>query len=73
MLFLNPLYWLARSRKNISALNQEQKLLFIRDTHKIPNALLNNGLAAVFSAESPIGHLLRLPFWASILGVFRKI
>jgi hypothetical protein len=29
-------------------------------------------LAAVFAAETPLGHFLRFPWGTSVLGVFRK-
>lgn len=73
MFLLSPIYWLTRRGKNIADMNEEQRQLLLRETHKIPPTFLNKTLAAIFCSESSIGHVLRLPWGTSILGVFRKI
>lgn len=72
MFFLSPLYWISRKSKNIEALTEDQKIQLMVDSHKVPSAPINMLLAALFSAETPIGYWLPFPWGTSVLGVFRK-
>ena len=72
MFLLSPLYWLARKGIDINHMNEEEKALLIKKTHKVPPRFLNSTLSAVFAAETPLGHLLHFPWGTSILGVLRK-
>lgn len=71
MFFLSPVYWLARQRR-IEKLSNVQRQELLERTHRIPSPLINNTLSAIFSAETPIGHVLSFPWGTSILGVFEK-
>jgi len=72
MFLLSPLYWFARKRPFVSDMSEEQQRQLMRESHKVPSVPLNQVLAAVFGAETPLGHWLRFPWGTSILGVFRK-
>jgi SAM-dependent methyltransferase len=72
MFLLSPLYWLARRGKGIKGMTKEQKLALLHKTHRVPNAVLNLTLTAVFAAETPLGHRARFPWGTSVLGVFQK-
>jgi SAM-dependent methyltransferase len=72
MFLLSPLYWLARQRPGVREMSAEQQRQLLQDSHKVPSAPLNLALAAVFGAETPLGHWLRFPWGTSVLGVFRK-
>jgi SAM-dependent methyltransferase len=73
MFFLSPLYLLSRIKPNFDELSQEQQKALVYKQHKIPAALVNAALSAVFGAETPIGHWLPFPWGTSILGIFQKI
>ncbi|WP_445778836.1 class I SAM-dependent methyltransferase [Shewanella sp.] len=71
MFFLSPLLWFSRKTKS-TKLSDEEKLKAIEKEHQVPSFILNNILAAVFKAETPIGHMLPFPWGTSIIGVFQK-
>jgi hypothetical protein len=71
MFYLSPLLWLSRNT-NLKNLNEEQKLKSIQKEHEVPGKILNNILAAIFKAETPLGHILKFPWGTSIIGVFEK-
>ena len=72
MFLLSPLYWLARNWKNTQGMSDEEKVVHMIKTHKVPSHPINWALGVVFAAETPLGHFLRFPWGTSILGVFRK-
>ncbi|EPR37149.1 hypothetical protein dsx2_1092 [Desulfovibrio sp. X2] len=72
MFLLSPLYWLSRHRPGIDALDERQRQELARRSHQVPAWPINEALAAVFGAETPLGHRIRFPWGTSILGVFRK-
>lgn len=72
MFFLSPLYWLARSRPGIDGMSEEKKRELFERAHRVPPKLVNDVCAAVFGAETPLGHQVRFPWGTSVLGVFRK-
>jgi hypothetical protein len=72
MFLLSPLYWLAQQGRGIEGMTEEDKWALMHKTHRVPPAQLNLPLTAIFAAETPFGHCLRLPWSASVLGVFRK-
>lgn len=72
MFLLSPLYWLVRQGKGVEGMTDEEKMALMHKTHRVPSALLNGPLTAIFAAETPLGHWLRFPWGTSVLGVFRK-
>lgn len=72
MFLLSPLYWLARRRRGIEGMSMEEQQDLMASQHRVPAAPLNLALTAVFAAETPLGHWLRLPWGTSVMGVFRK-
>jgi SAM-dependent methyltransferase len=72
MFLLSPLYWLARKGQGIDNMTDEEKATMVKNAHRVPPAAVNYALAAVFAAETPLGHFLRFPWGTSVLGVFRK-
>jgi SAM-dependent methyltransferase len=72
MFFLSPLLWISRSKPGIATLSTQQKLDLAGRAHRVPFALLNEPLAAVFGAETPLGHWIQFPWGTSIFGLFQK-
>lgn len=72
MFLLSPLYWLSRKWKTTQGMSEDQKRAHIKQTHQVPNILINGALTIVFAAETPLGQVVRFPWGTSILGVFRK-
>lgn len=72
MFLLSPLYWLTRKRKRTEGMTEDEKRTLMEKTHRVPSALVNWPLAAIFAAETPLGHWVRFPWGTSVLGVFRK-
>ncbi|HEY0220122.1 MAG TPA: methyltransferase domain-containing protein [Afipia sp.] len=72
MFFLSPLYWLSR-QKSSTASDDAHKAEIQANTHRIPSRFINQSLAMIFSAETPIGHWIRFPWGTSLLGVFRRM
>ncbi|EED34786.1 Methyltransferase domain family protein [Luminiphilus syltensis NOR5-1B] len=73
MFLLSPLYWLFRQRSGVLEMTAEQQRTFLKNSHRVPHRLINFSLAAVFAAETPLGHWVRFPWGTSILGIFRKL
>ncbi len=71
MFFLSPLLWLSRKLRP-RPVGEEAILKAFESEHKVPSPAVNRILTAVFSAESPIGHIIPFPWGTSILGVFEK-
>ena len=72
MFFLSPLLWLSRCKPGMAKLTPEQKLERGKQAHRIPIAPVNEVLAAIFCAETPLGHWASFPWGTSVLGVFQK-
>jgi SAM-dependent methyltransferase len=72
MFFLSPLYLLSRIKPGFNRLSAEEKLEVIKQQHRIPSKVINETLAAIFAAETPIGHKVSFPWGTSVLGVFQK-
>jgi len=73
MFFLSPLLlasrWLTAPRQ---AADSAARANLAKRMHKIPFGPLNAGLAAVFRAETPLGHRIRFPWGTSLFCVLRK-
>jgi len=72
MFLLSPIYWLSRFKPGISKLTLEQKRKLAVNCNSVPPLLLNEALAAVFCAETPLGHWIQFPWGTSIFGLFQK-
>jgi SAM-dependent methyltransferase len=72
MFFLSPLYLLSRVKPGFNRLSADEKLEVIKQQHRIPSKVINDTLAAIFAAETPIGHTVSFPWGTSVLGVFQK-
>jgi SAM-dependent methyltransferase len=72
MFFLSPLYLLSRLKPGFEKLSQAEKRKVVEDQHRVPVAPLNEALAAVFAAETPLGHWRSFPWGTSVLGIFQK-
>ena len=72
MFLLSPLYCLSRSRPGIAKLTPAQKLALVAKDNSVPAYPLNEALAAVFCAETPLGHWMRFPWGTSVFGLFQK-
>ena len=71
MFFLSPFYWLSRKAKSKKLTRAELEAAILKE-HQVPNSFINNLLAKIFLAESPIGHYFHFPWGTSVLGVFEK-
>lgn len=71
MFLLSPLLWLSRKTKP-DVLDEKEMARLYENEYKTPHAALNLPMHAVFSAETPLGHILPFPWGTSILGVFEK-
>lgn len=72
MFLLSPLYLLARRRPGIATMSAEEKQELFAKSHQVPAAPVNEALAGVFCAETPLGHHVRFPWGTSVLAVLRK-
>jgi SAM-dependent methyltransferase len=73
MFFLSPLLLLTRLGRRVpDSLSAEERARIIADTHRVPAAPLNHLLAAIFSAETPLGLWCPFPWGTSLLGIFQK-
>ncbi len=74
MFLLSPLLWLTRqrNRRTLDGLSPDERLKLAQQADATPPALLNEPLAAIFAAETPLGHWLRFPWGTSLLAVLRK-
>lgn len=74
MFFLSPLLLASRrmSSRKAAKLSAADIAAMQRSMHRVPWPPINLLLRGIFSAESPLGHYVRLPWGTSILGVFQK-
>ena len=72
MFFLSPLLWLSRFKPGTATLTYDQKVERSLQSHYVPIGPVNEVLAALFYAETPLGHYVNFPWGTSILGVFAK-
>lgn len=74
MFFLSPLLIAARwlRRPPLESLKPDEINRLLEQSHRVPNAIINEICAAIFAAETPLGQWCRFPWGTSILGVFRK-
>jgi len=74
MFFLSPLLWLNRAvnDRKVRRLTPDQRLRLAQQSDSMPARPVNETLAAVFSAESPLGHMLHFPWGTSLLAVLEK-
>ena len=73
MFFLSPLLWISRFKPGIEKLTPEQKLELAARSHRVPIAPVNEALAAIFFAETPLGHYVHFPWGTSVFGLFQKL
>jgi SAM-dependent methyltransferase len=71
---LSPLLWLSRASRagRAARLGEAEKWRMVEASHRVPARAINAALAAVFAAETPIGHRLQFPWGTSLLGVLRR-
>jgi len=73
MFFLSPLMWLARlNGPDPAAMTAEDIRRYLDRSDRIPAAPLNLALAAIFSAETPLGAWCPFPWGTSVLAVLRR-
>lgn len=72
MFLLSPLYWIARKRPRRVPKTPREMQQEIEREHRVPPELANALLAAIFCAETPIGHKVHFPWGTSLLAVLRK-
>ena len=74
MFFLSPLMLAARwsRRPDLSRMSQDAIAELQARTHRVPPPIVNAPLRAVFSLESPLGHVISFPWGTSVLAVLRK-
>jgi 2-polyprenyl-3-methyl-5-hydroxy-6-metoxy-1,4-benzoquinol methylase len=73
MLFLSPLLVGSRLfRPPIERMSREEIQQHLRRTHRVPGPLANRLLSGVFSAETPLGHVVPFPWGTSVLAVLQK-
>lgn len=74
MFFLSPLLLATRwlQGRQVKGLTEAELSNRVKKSHEVPPGCMNALLTCVFSAETPLGHVLSFPFGTSVLGVFRK-
>jgi 2-polyprenyl-3-methyl-5-hydroxy-6-metoxy-1,4-benzoquinol methylase len=72
MFFLSPLLSVSRMNRPRADITYEEKRALLMRTHRVPPWPVNEALALIFAAETPLGWFLPFPVGTSILGVFRK-
>ena len=73
MFFLSPLMWLARRHTpDPAAMTPADIRAYLDQSDRIPAAPLNDALAAIFAAETPLGDWLPFPWGTSVLAVLRR-
>ena len=73
MFFLSPLMWLARRRApDAATMTAADVRRYLDESDRIPPEPLNDTLAAIFAAETPLGAWLPFPWGTSVLAVLRK-
>jgi 2-polyprenyl-3-methyl-5-hydroxy-6-metoxy-1,4-benzoquinol methylase len=72
--FLSPLVLLTRFLTALRSKNasMSKRLDVYRRSHSVPPHWINTALAAVFAAETPLGHAMPFPWGTSCLAVLRK-
>jgi SAM-dependent methyltransferase len=74
MFFLSPLLLAQRmlTRPPAAAESLEELYELMQSTHRVPPAIINAMLAAVFACETPLGHRIPFPWGTSVLAIFRR-
>lgn len=72
MFFLSPLLLMSRMKRPRPTMTEDERREVVRRTHLVPSWPVNETLALIFAAETPISRWVRFPWGTSILGVFRK-
>lgn len=73
MFLLSPLLLMSRLfARDVKGMTPAEVQAIIARTHRVPAAPLNELLAGIFAAETPLGYWLPFPWGTSILGVFRR-
>lgn len=72
LFFLSPLLLLSRMKRPHPGMTEQEKRTLLANTHRVPACAVNEVLALIFAAESPMGWFLPFPMGTSILAVLRK-
>jgi 2-polyprenyl-3-methyl-5-hydroxy-6-metoxy-1,4-benzoquinol methylase len=73
MFLLSPLLWAARrGGPDANTMTSEDINRYIERSSRIPPALVNSTLAAIFAAETPLGAWLPFPWGTSVVAVLRR-
>lgn len=74
MFFLSPLLLASRLAANskLKGMSAESRRELAAKMHRPPHPLINGSLAAIFGAETPLGHFLRFPWGTSLFAVLQK-
>ena len=74
MFLLSPLLWLGRQAGRPSEKNLSREELWnrVERAHRLPSPPVNSLLSAVFTLETPMGHMIRFPWGTSLLAVLQK-
>jgi 2-polyprenyl-3-methyl-5-hydroxy-6-metoxy-1,4-benzoquinol methylase len=74
MFVLSPLFWISRilNQRKVLKLTSEERLRLAQRGDATPGWLVNELLAAVFAAETPMGHQLSFPWGTSLLAVLER-
>jgi len=73
MFFLSPMLFLSRLRRpRLDRMSNDEVQRHLSHTHRTPLAPINKALAAIFSAETPIGLWTPFPWGTSVLAVMSK-
>ena len=74
MFLLSPLFWISQAlnQRKVRDLTPDERLLLAQQGDATPGRLSNALLAAVFAAETPMGHRLPFPWGTSLLAVLEK-
>jgi 2-polyprenyl-3-methyl-5-hydroxy-6-metoxy-1,4-benzoquinol methylase len=73
MFFLSPLMWLARrNTPDATGMTPQEIRRYLDESDRMPAALLNLALGAVFAAETPLGAWCPFPWGTSVLTVLRR-
>jgi 2-polyprenyl-3-methyl-5-hydroxy-6-metoxy-1,4-benzoquinol methylase len=73
MFFLSPLMWLARRNAPTAAsMTPADVRRYLDRSDRVPAAPINETLAAIFAAETPLGALVPFPWGTSVLAILRR-
>jgi hypothetical protein len=74
MFFLSPLLMASRlaAGTRTGAMSDDEKARLMDRMHRVPSPVVNGTLAAIFGAETPLGHTLPFPWGTSVLAVLQK-